>query len=160
MSDTSAIDPTPVPPHRGQAPITAAQAVRQVIVIVVIVAIWTAVLVGYLALTKPNNEATDATPAPPQATEVSFSADVLPIFEARCQQCHGAGRAEVGLSLASYADAIAGSSNGPVIVPGSADTSYLFELIDTGQMPWGSPKLPDSEIQSIRDWIDAGASDN
>ncbi|NIV38916.1 MAG: hypothetical protein GWN58_58710, partial [Anaerolineae bacterium] len=119
------------------APIAARQILRQVAVIVVVVVVWTAVLVGYLALTKPSDEAPEATPAPPQGPEVSFSADVLPIFEVRCQSCHGTGRAEAGLSLASHADVIAGSGYGPVVTADSAKTSRLVEIIVSGDMPPG-----------------------
>ena len=55
---------SPIPP--AQAAITAGQILRQVAVIVVVVAIWCAVLVGYLTLTKPGDETPEATPAPPQ----------------------------------------------------------------------------------------------
>ena len=158
MSDTPATNP--VPPQQGQAPITTPQAVRQAVVIVVILAIWTAVLVGYLALTKPSEEAPAAAPASPQATGISFSDQVLRLFEARCQQCHGAGRAEAGLSLATHATLMTGSSYGPVVIPGSADTSRLVEVIVSGDMPPGGRKLTDSEIQTVSDWIDAGAPDN
>ena len=160
MSDTPATNPAPVPPHHGQPPMTAAQVVRQVVVIVGILAIWTAVLIGYLALTNPSEEAPPASPASPEATEVSFSNQVLPIFEARCQQCHGSGRAEVGLDLATHAGTMAGASYGPVVTPGSAETSILVQVIASGDMPLGGRKLAESEIQTVRDWIDAGAPDN
>ena len=160
MSNTPAPNPVPVPPQEGHAPLTTAQAVRQLVVIVVILAIWTAALIGYLALTKPNNGAADTTPGPPQATEVSFSAGVLPILEARCQQCHGPGRAEAGLNLATHAGTMAGASYGPVVIPGSAETSILVQVIVSGEMPLGGRKLTDSEIQTISDWVDAGAPDN
>jgi len=125
-----------------------------------VVAVWTGVLVGYLALTKPSAAAPAATPPSSTSTPVSFAADVLPIFAARCQRCHGSGQAQAGLHLTSYDDVLAGSNNGPVVEPGNADNSYLVDLIVSGQMPLGAAKLPDSEIQTIVDWINAGAPDN
>ncbi len=136
------------------------QVLRQLAVIIVIVAIWSGLLAGYLALTNPGGEPSPPTPAISENAQVSFSADVLPIFEARCQRCHGPGRAEVGLRLDDYEHVIAGSSNGPVVIPSSAHTSYLVELILSGSMPFGSAKLPDAQIQTIIDWVDAGAPDN
>jgi mono/diheme cytochrome c family protein len=136
------------------------QILRQVAVIIVILAIWSGLFVGYLALTKPGEEASPATPAIPENAQVSFSDDVLPILQARCQRCHGPGPSEVGLRLDSYEDVLAGSSNGPVVVPSSADTSYLVDLIRSGSMPFGAAKLPDAEIQTIVDWVNAGAPDN
>ena len=136
------------------------QVLRQVVVIIVILAVWSGLFVGYIALTKPGDQPSPSTPATSETTAVSFSEDVLPIFEARCQRCHGPGRAEVELRLHSYDDVLAGSSNGPVVVPGSAETSYLVDLIESGNMPLGSAKLPDAEIQTIIDWINTGAPDN
>ena len=158
MNDTPAERKSSVPPQR--VPITAAHILRQAAVIVVVVVVWTAILVGYLVLTNPGEEAPAAAPPSPAPTGVSFSGQVLPIFEARCQQCHGAGRAEAGLSLASHADVMSGSNYGPVLAPGSSATSRLVEVIVSGEMPLGGRKLTESEIQTISDWIDAGAPDN
>jgi len=206
MNDTPTEGKSSSSPEQEPAPTTSGQVLRQVAVIIVVVVIWSAILVGYLALTDTSEEPPAATPqptegvtaptdspaatetalpeqtetapstptptsepeatqplptpTPPEVTEVSFSEDVLPVFETRCQRCHGTERAEAGLSLSSYADVMAGSNNGPVVIPGSAETSLLIELIVSGQMPWRSPKLPETEIQAISDWVDAGAPDN
>jgi hypothetical protein len=133
---------------------------RQLVVIIVVVAIWSGILIGYLALTKPSQESPAATPPPSTSTEVSFAEDVLPIFEARCGRCHGRGQVQVGLDLTGHAEVMAGSNNGPVVVPGSADDSYLVTLIVSGEMPFGGAKLPEAEIQTIINWINAGAPDN
>jgi mono/diheme cytochrome c family protein len=133
------------------------QVLRQVVVIIVILAVWSGVFIGYLALTKTGEEPSVATA---ENAQVSFSSDVLPVLEARCQRCHGPGRAEVDLRLDSYDDVLAGSSNGSVVVPGSADTSYLVDLIKSGAMPFGAAKLPEAEIQTIVNWVNAGALDN
>ena len=55
---------------------------------------------------------------------------------------------------------MAGSSYGPVVIPGSAGTSRLVEVVVSGDMPPGGRKLDDYKIQTISDWIDAGAPDN
>lgn len=148
------------PAAQGSAQLTPAQLVRQLVVIIVVVAIWSGILIGYLALTKPSQESPAATPPPSAPAEVSFAADVLPIFETRCQRCHGTGQALGGLRLTSHADVLAGSNNGPVVVPGNADDSYLVELIVSGEMPAGGRPLDDYKIQTISDWIDTGAPDN
>lgn len=148
------------PARQDTAQLTPAQMVRQLVVIIVVVAIWSGILIGYLALTKPSQESQAATPTSSTPAEVSFAADVLPIFETRCQRCHGTGQAQAGLHLTSYADVLAGSNNGPVVVSGSADASSLVDLIVSGQMPLGGTKLSESEIQTIVDWINAGAPDN
>jgi mono/diheme cytochrome c family protein len=158
--DSTSTEGTSSPAARGTARLTPAMLLRQVAVIIVVVVIWSGVLVGYLALTDPNSDSPAATPSPSAPAQVSFAADVLPIFETRCQRCHGAGQAQVGLHLTSYDNVLAGSSNGPVVVAGSTKDSYLVDQIESGRMPLGGAKLPESEIQTIIDWIDAGAPDN
>jgi hypothetical protein len=106
-----------------------------------------------------------ATPADSPAG-VSFSGDVFPIFDRRCVKCHGGPkddgslRIEEGLKLTTYADVMAGSWNGPVVEPGSAEGSYLVEQIITGEMPKKEPRLLPSEVRIISAWVDAGAPDN
>ena len=197
---------------------TPAQVMRQIGLLLLIVAIWAALLAGYLRLTTPSETpvaelpppteavatpqptqtptpteqpaeptatqsaptpttepaltatATESvstappsptdTPAPPGAATVSFSDDVLPLFRTRCERCHGDSRAEAGLNLLSYASVMAGSENGPVVIPGSSATSYLVELIVAGEMPRRAPSLPPIEIETIRTWVDEGALDN
>jgi hypothetical protein len=160
MNDNTSAGSSSVPPEQVFARLTSTQVLRQAAIIIVVLAIWSGLFVGYLALTNPSEEASSPTPTTSENAQVSFSADVLPVFETRCQRCHGPGRAEMGLRLDSYADVVSGSSHGPVIVPGSADASYLVDLIVSGSMPYGSAKLPEDEIQTIIDWVDAGAPDN
>lgn len=97
---------------------------------------------------------------------VSFSADVLPIFEQRCAKCHGAVddsgevRAEASLNLLNYDGVMAGSEFGTVIEAGSAENSYLLEMIVEGDMPEEGDPVPADEIAVIRAWIEAGAPNN
>jgi mono/diheme cytochrome c family protein len=158
--DRTSTEGSSSPTAQGSARLTLATLLRQLAVIVVVLVVWSGILIGYLALTNPSKDTPAATPTPSDPAQVSFAADVLPIFESRCQRCHGAGLAQVGLRLTSYADVLAGSSNGPVVVPSSAKDSYLVDQIESGRMPLGGAKLPESEIQTIVDWINAGAPDN
>ena len=101
------------------------------------------------------------TPAPNLPIgELSFSADVLPIFEARCIRCHGTSRQNGGLMLNSYAAVLAGGTDGAVVVPGDAAGSVLVRLITEGKMPKNSSPLSVEQITLISDWINAGALDN
>ncbi|MBM3151807.1 MAG: hypothetical protein FJZ96_06330 [Chloroflexi bacterium] len=92
--------------------------------------------------------------------EVSFSKDVLPILKTSCINCHGGTRTEEGLKLNSYANLIAGSENGPVVIAGDGANSRLVELIATGEMPKRKEALSAETVQLIIDWIDQGALDN
>jgi len=91
---------------------------------------------------------------------VSFSKDVLPILESRCFNCHGGERVGNGLRLGSYEDVLAGSENGPVIVPGDAAHSLLVELVTNQKMPKRGPKLTPPQVQLITEWVNSGAPNN
>jgi len=113
----------------------------------------------------PTDTAVPATEAPAtqpvsQGVIVSFTNDILPIFNSRCANCHGGNRTEEGLVLLSYADVLKGSKNGAVVTPGIADESLLVELVSTQKMPKRGPKLTPTQIQLIVDWINQGALDN
>ncbi len=113
------------------------------------------------ATDKPATQPAEATtPEPAGSDEVSFSADVLPIFEARCIRCHGTSRQNGGLMLNSYAAVLAGGTDGAVVIPGDAAGSTLVRLITEGEMPKNSSPLSAEQITLISDWINAGALDN
>ena len=84
--------------------------------------------------------------------------DVASIFSDNCTRCHGSG-GRAGLNLSSYATAIAGSNNGPVLVAGDPDNSLLVRRIRgeiTPQMPRGAAPLSEAEIAMIVAWINGG----
>jgi uncharacterized membrane protein len=89
--------------------------------------------------------------------------DVRSIFKERCVMCHssvhGAGK---GLQLDSYDAAIAGSLDGPVVVPGDASGSEMIRRLrgeSTPRMPFLGVPLPQDEFDLIVRWIDAGLPD-
>ena len=84
---------------------------------------------------------------------------VLPLFEARCFQCHdGTEETKGGLVLTSLASVIKGGDSGQAIVPGKPDESMLIEAIryEGFEMPPRS-KMPDAEIGILVDWVTMGA---
>lgn len=108
-----------------------------------------------------NAAVTTGTATPPVGlANVSFKADVLPIFEEHCVECHGDDRTEEGLKLLRYRNVMVGSQNGPVVVAGDPDGSYLLDMVVSGKMPKEGQPLSDKEIAIIRAWIEAGAQDN
>ncbi len=107
--------------------------------------------------------ATDAPlPTEPAAVTgaISFAADILPILESRCINCHGGNKTEKGLDLKSYEALMNGSEKGPVLVAGDAVNSPLATLISNGKMPKRGPKLTPEQIELIIAWINAGALNN
>jgi hypothetical protein len=95
-----------------------------------------------------------------QGATVSFANEVKPIIESRCLGCHGGNRTEEGLDMNTHASLMAGSDNGPVLVPGDAVNSLLVEMVATQEMPKRGPKLTPPQIQLITDWVNQGALDN
>ena len=84
---------------------------------------------------------------------MDFESDVLPILEERCLICHEE-PPQAGLRLSTPADILEGGHSGPAIVPGFPDRSLLLAKLVSGQMPLGEEKLPEAEIDTIRNWID------
>jgi mono/diheme cytochrome c family protein len=104
-------------------------------------------------------EPSAAAPAPETAT-VSFANDVMPIFSASCNTCHGGDQTKAGLDMTTYASLMAGSMQGAVIFPGSPSQSVLVQQVVDGEMPKRGDKLTAEQIQVISDWVAAGAPNN
>ena len=86
---------------------------------------------------------------------------VADLLTTRCTFCHSGDYAPLALQLDSHAGVMAGSENGPVVLPGDAAGSPLIHRV-TGQaeprMPLdGPPFLTEAEIALLSDWIGAGA---
>lgn len=98
--------------------------------------------------------------APSVKAEVSYANDVQPILESRCGKCHMGEFVSEGLHMDTYESLMEGSDHGPVIVPGDAGKSLLVKKLIEGEMPKRGPKLTPVQIQTITDWINAGALNN
>lgn len=94
---------------------------------------------------------------------LDYEADILPIFESKCANCHleGNSKGGVALDLDEVAKEI---GSGKAIVPGDPDKSDLFEVVslpedDGDRMPpegKGRP-LSEAELAKLKEWIEAGA---
>ncbi len=89
----------------------------------------------------------------------NIAQEAYAIFENSCNICHGEGGSYTELLLIKYPDII---EDGDVI-PGDPDNSELYKrLIETDvlkRMPAGQPQLSAEKIETIRQWILAGAPD-
>jgi len=103
-----------------------------------------------------------ATPLPveEEPVQISFSSNVLPIFQQRCFRCHGGEEINNGFSVENYETVMKGPWNGTVVEPGDTASSHLFNLVAAGDMPKRGPRLLPVEIEAIRAWIEAGAPNN
>jgi mono/diheme cytochrome c family protein len=97
----------------------------------------------------------------PSAIAVSFSEDVMPIFEADCIVCHGS---LGGWDASTYDAVMETGNNAPVVIPGDAENSLLAQkMVGTqtlGNIMPPAGLLPIDDIQVILDWINGGALDD
>ena len=103
---------------------------------------------------------------------VDFHTEIMPILEARCNECHKApyeknGRTmkpKAGLRFDSYEWLMKGFGDDPVIVPGDDKSSILMEVVtlppddDMIMPPKGDPLTKD-QINLLRNWILEGATE-
>jgi mono/diheme cytochrome c family protein len=118
-------------------------------------------LVAYIGELYANQKAISS--GEPIATispeDLSFERDVLPIFTANCNMCHGSSG---GWDGTSYDSAMSSGDHTPVIIPGDETNSLLAQkVLGTQKLggimpPYGS--LSDAEIRLILEWIKAGAA--
>ena len=86
-----------------------------------------------------------------------FQQEIAPLFQRHCLECHDRETQEGGLNLQDQITR--GGDSGPVIVPGHADQSLLFELVSHAEMPPPeSSQLDAVEIEKLQTWISAGAA--
>jgi mono/diheme cytochrome c family protein len=88
-----------------------------------------------------------------------FPEKIAPLLRKHCLSCHNPEKARGGLDLSTRTSFLEGGDKGPVIVPGNAKTSRLYQMI-AGPMPkmprQAEPLQPD-DVALIGRWIDAGA---
>jgi hypothetical protein len=75
-----------------------------------------------------------------------------PLFNQQCSACHD----EVPtneLRVTDFASIMAGSINGPIIVPGSPEESRVVEVLQAGHFA----ELTDHQIELLIEWIASGA---
>ena len=83
----------------------------------------------------------------------SFSVDVLPILDARCNNCHSGASPSAGIKLDSYNEVIKYVSNGKLM--GSINHASGYSA-----MPKNGSKLSACQIQLIQTWIATDAPNN
>ncbi|MCY3777020.1 MAG: PSD1 and planctomycete cytochrome C domain-containing protein, partial [Candidatus Aminicenantes bacterium] len=118
------------------------------------------VLLCILSVLSTDALMSGSAPSPSADQDVDFARDIRPIFEANCNQCHGADQSMNGLRLDTREAALKGGQSGPAILPGDGASSLLYRKI-VGDAP-GSPMpltgtLPRDQVEMIRTWLDQGA---
>lgn len=100
--------------------------------------------------------------------EISYKADIQPILQQYCVECHaegGTGYEKSGLLLTSYESVMKGTRFGSIIKPGDALSSTLIMLVEgradpSIKMPHGKESLPKEKIELLKQWVKQGAKNN
>ena len=99
-------------------------------------------------------------PADAKAATITYDDHVVPILRDKCFACHNPDKKSGGLMLNTYTNLMAGGGSGEVVETGAPDTSRLFLLVAHKEQPFMPPKsdrLPDAQVETIRQWILGGA---
>ncbi|HEY1039688.1 MAG TPA: hypothetical protein VGF30_09805, partial [Bacteroidia bacterium] len=99
-----------------------------------------------------------------------YPVEIGKIFKGRCATsgCHNEAsyKGAAGLNLSNWSNLFKGGNSGAVVIPFNAEFSSLCYFINTypdlgptnlPTMPVGNDPLDRSEVQKIKDWINAGA---
>jgi len=114
--------------------------------------------------------AADTAQLPPASTKtgVTYATDIKPIFDASCVKCHSGDKPKAKLKLDSLENALKGSKDGKVVIPGNSAKSPLVlnvAHLAADHDSWMPPPhnkanigpLTPEQIGLIRAWIDQGA---
>jgi periplasmic protein TonB len=110
---------------------------------------------------KPEPKKPEPKPSPEpkkDVTAVSFEKEILPIFKAKCNLCHGDTKGIKGdLDLRTLAAIKKGGDNGDALVPGDLTKSLIWSsIVDEVMPPPDKPQLTEAEKTKIMNWILSG----
>jgi hypothetical protein len=107
---------------------------------------------------KPKEVSPSAEQPAALAVSLTFQRDILPIFQAKCVNCHGGGnKRKGGLDVRSVATLLQGGDSGPSINRQNPEQSALWEAVANNQMPPGKTKLTEAEKTKLHGWLLGGA---
>ena len=106
--------------------------------------------------------AADPKPAADPNAPVSFSRQVLPVLQRKCQGCHQPAKAKGKLVLTSFEALKAGGETGPGFEPGKSKESQLVENVSGPKplMPPQGPPLTPEEVDQLTRWVAQGGTDD
>lgn len=90
----------------------------------------------------------------------NYEDDIKPIFRDHCLQCHNPDEANADVDLSSFAAVMQGGSSGQIVKAGRPESSQLYQamahLDGAESMPPESPKLDETQLAIVREWIRGG----
>lgn len=84
---------------------------------------------------------------------------VRPILAKRCNKCHTGERPRGELETSTFGGIMQGGVSGKAVVAGKPAESPLYALtahLEDPKMPPNAPKIPQTEIDTLRKWIEHG----
>ena len=85
--------------------------------------------------------------------EMSFSRDIMPIFNNSCNSCHASNQAQGGIILDTYEDVLPHILNGKLIGSVKREPGFI-------EMPPLLAPLTDCRIEQLESWINNAAPNN
>ncbi len=94
---------------------------------------------------------------PTVESEITFSKDILPIFETSCVGCHGGQNPQAGLTINDHEFLLSGK----FVIPQKPDESSIYQVIsgisEKQMPPKPLPPLEEEQVELIKQWIAQGA---
>lgn len=102
-----------------------------------------------------------ATPDLPSAEDLAFfESKIRPLLIEACVDCHNVDDPQSDLQLDTLAGMLSGGTSGPALVRGQPEESLMMAVVDYRDEVLRMPpdgKLPESQIELLREWIRRGA---
>ncbi len=114
-----------------------------------------------LALIILSAESAAAQPkdSQPKAAPVTFEGEAKAVLRKQCGSCHNTQRPRGDLDLTTFSGVKAGGVSGKSVISGKPDQSLLYTLsahTEDPKMPPNSPKIPQKDLEILRNWIAGG----
>jgi uncharacterized membrane protein len=109
-------------------------------------------LVGCGSQPAPAPEAEEPPASDTTQPATVLAHEVQSIVTSSCLPCHAAG------GKAEEYDLTSPEGLAKMVVPGSADSSKLYQVVRDGRMP-PTGRLDSAKVATIQKWIDEGAAD-
>ncbi|MBL9174725.1 MAG: hypothetical protein JNL10_14400, partial [Verrucomicrobiales bacterium] len=93
--------------------------------------------------------------------QLTFDADIRPVFQQACTSCHGSASPKGGFNATELAAVLKGGSGyGAVVTPGDLKKSSLITILSGLDEDLPEPakhKLPPKQVDLVKLWISQGA---
>jgi hypothetical protein len=124
--------------------------------ILIFLSIITIIVTGMISCSKASEDLLQpASAITCDTSSVKYSTDIVQILQNNCYECHGTSSngGSSGIVLEGYTNLKKWADNGFLVGNVTHAPGYVG-------MPYGRPKLPDCEVNTIVAWVNQGALNN